>query len=73
MELFAFGILAGVVLTLIMIGGYYVIFDKGELNEYRSSNSDNTKSCGNSGGNDRRYKELALLEHAKRIGVKLGG
>lgn len=72
MELFAFGILAGAVLTLIMIGGYYVIFDKGELNKYRGSNSDNTKSCGNSGGADRHYKELELLEHAKRIGVKLG-
>ena len=78
MELFAFGMLAGALLALIFIGGLNVAMDKGELNKSNSSNID----CNDDGGDNRsldrcvdksKIKEVMLLEHAKRIGVRLGG
>ena len=51
MELFCVGVIAGALITLIMVGGYYVIFDKGESNEHRDSDSDNPVS-------DRDYRSV---------------
>ena len=73
MELFAFGMLAGALLALVMVGGYHVVFDKDTSDGNNGSNSDHNEPNWDSRRDDRRYKEMALLEHAKRIGVKLGG
>ena len=73
MELFCVGVIAGAVITLIMVGGYYVIFDKGESDKHRDSDSDNPVSDRDYRSVDRHYKEMALLEHAKELGVKLYG
>lgn len=78
MELFAFGMLAGVVFALIFMGGLNIAMDKREHDGSNNSNID----CDDGGGDNRsldrcddksKIKEVMLLEHAKRIGVKLGG
>ena len=78
MELFAFGMLAGVIFALIFIGGMHIAMDKGESNKSSDNNNGSNVDDRNRGGMDRRteeskIKEVMLLEHAKRIGVRLGG
>ena len=78
MELFAFGMLAGALLALIFIGGLNIAMDK---REHDGSDSNNI-NCDDNGrdnrsldrcDNESKIKEVMLLEHAKRIGVRLGG
>lgn len=78
MELFAFGMLAGALLALVFIGGLNIAMDKRELN----GSNDSSTNCDDNGGDNRsldrhddksKIKEIMLLEHAKRIGVRLGG
>lgn len=78
MELFAFGMLAGVVFALIFMGELNIAMDKGESNKPSDNNNGSNVDDRNCGGVDRRteeskIKEVMLLEHAKRLGVKLGG
>jgi hypothetical protein len=72
MELFAFGILAGAVLSLITIGGINIAMDKGESSEYRSNDGDNNMGHWHSRSVDRLNKDIKEInDHAKKLGVKL--
>ena len=78
MDLFAFGVLAGIIFALIFIGGMSIAMDKGESNKSCIDNDNNNEYNRDCGSMDRhteesKIKEIMLLEHAKRIGVKLGG
>ena len=78
MELFAFGMLAGALLALIFIGGLNIALDKRELNGSDNSDINHNDNGGNNRSLDRcddksKIKEVMLLEHAKKIGVRLGG
>ena len=78
MGLFAFGMLAGVVFALILIGGMSIAMGKGESNKSSGNNNGSNMDDRDCGGMDRRteeskIKEVMLLEHAKRLGVRLGG
>ena len=78
MGLFAFGMLAGALFALILIGGINIAMDK---REHDGSNSNNINRDNNDGDNrsmdrsdnESKIKEVMLLEHAKRLGVRLGG
>jgi hypothetical protein len=78
MGLLGLGMLLGSVLTLILIGGLIIAMGKGESNKSSGNNNGSNVDDRNRGGMDRRaeeskIKEVMLLEHAKRLGVRLGG
>ena len=73
MEIFVFGVFAGMIAAMILIGVVTIGMGKTESNEHRSDNSDNTSSDGECRSVDRHIKEVEILDLAKRIGVRLGG
>lgn len=78
MGLFAFGMLAGIIFALIFIGGMSIAMDKRESNKSSDNNNGSNVDNRDCRGVDRhteesKIKEVMLLEHAKRLGVKLGG
>jgi hypothetical protein len=78
MGLLGLGVLLGSVLTLILIGGLIIAMDKGESNKPSNNNNGSNMDDRDCRGMDRRteeskIKEVMLLEHAKRLGVRLGG
>lgn len=71
MEIFAFGMLAGGLLGLIVIGAMNVAMDKGESSEYRSNDCGRSEYNRNNSRMDRHHKILEIKELAKRMKIKL--
>lgn len=72
MELFCVGVIAGAIITLIMVGGYYVIFDKDPSDGNNGSDCNDSFGYRNNrsmDGHNKRVEET--VKHAKKMGVKL--